>query len=163
MAHRPKRNAFARSCSMKISIGADHRGFEHKEFIKRAVKIQGETIEWIDVGCTPPNMCDYPGPAKAVAKDVKAGIVELGVLLCGSGVGVSIVANRFAKVYTALAWSEETAKLAREHDFANILAIPADFVSKELAVTMVQTWLQTEFLEGRHRNRIDMIDAIGGL
>ena len=144
---------------MKIAIGADHRGFEHKDYIQKELHEQ----EWIDVGAFNDERSDYPEFAKLVAPLVAKGEVDFGVLICGSGVGMAIVANRFARVYAALAWDVSSARLSREHDKSNILVIPSDFVSKEQSVQMIKQWLSAVFRQGRYQERIDMIDVLGGL
>ncbi len=148
---------------MRIAIGADHRGFEHKNYIKEQVNIPDKTIDWIDVGCFDAQYCDYPEFAILVAQSMKQKKADWGVLICGSGIGMAITANRFNEIYAALVWNEEVACLSKEHDKANVLVLPSDFVTLEQSVTMVQRWLIAEFLGGRYQKRIDMIDALGGL
>ena len=144
---------------MKITIGADHRGFEHKDYIKKEL----HEYEWADVGAFNDERSDYPEFAQLVAPLVANGQADFGVLICGSGVGMAIAANRFAKVYAALAWDVPSACLSREHDKSNVLVIPSDFVTKEQSVHMIKAWLQAEFRGGRYQKRIDMIDELGGL
>jgi len=148
---------------MKIAIGTDHRGFAMKEFIKKQVAIPDQEISWVDVGCNTDQACDYPEFAILVAQQVQAKQVDYGVLLCGSGIGMAIAANRFAGIFAALVWNEETARSAREHDHANVLVLPADFISPEQAVTMITAWLQASFQEGRHRKRVEQINSLGGV
>lgn len=148
---------------MKIAIGSDHRGFELKQYVQEKSNQFNQKISWFDVGCFSLERCDYPEPSRLVALEVQAKMVDAGILLCGSGVGVSIAANRFRGVYAALVWDEETARLAKEHDLANVLVLPADFISKEQALAMVKAWLDATFLEGRYRKRIDMVDTFGGI
>jgi len=144
---------------MKIAIGTDHRGFSYKEFIKKNLKkINNQIIEWSDVGCYSSDTCDYPIFAKLVAQAVQSGEADLGILLCGSGVGVSIAANRFKGIYAGLAWNEETARLGKEHDNVNVLVFPADVVSEEMLIPMITAWLQASFLGGRYQKRLEMID-----
>ena len=148
---------------MNIVIGTDHRGFKQKEYIKSELSIPGNTISWIDVGCFSSESCDYPSFAKKVAQIIQSGKAEHGILLCGSGVGISIAANRFSGIYAALVWNEDSARLSRQHDKANVLVLPADFVSNEKAVAMIKTWLGATFLGNRHQQRIDIIDSFGGV
>lgn len=148
---------------MKIVIGTDHHGFKQKEYIKKELSIPGETISWIDVGCFSLESCDYPPFAKKVAQTIQSGKADRGILLCGSGVGISIAANRFAGIYAALAWNEEVARLSRQHDKANVLVLPADFVSNDVSVAMIKAWLGAVFLGNKYQKRIDIIDSFGGL
>lgn len=151
--------------NMKIAIGADHRGFQLKNGIQQALTKFGEDkkIQWVDVGCFSAECCDYPLDAQQVVQAMRNGEAELGVLLCGTGAGMAITANRFAGIYASLVWTPELARLARQHDNANILVLPADYVIKEQAVAMIQAWLEASFEGGRHQRRIDEIDSCGGL
>jgi len=142
---------------MKIAIGADHRGFDHKQFLKEHVS---DSIEWIDVGTDSTRRTDYPVFAKSVAQLIQKGDVDRGILICSSGIGMAVTANRFKGVYAGLVWNEEIARMSREHDNVNILVLPSHFVSQEDAVTMVKVWLASIFLGGRYQTRIDMIDDI---
>jgi len=148
---------------MNIVIGTDHRGFKQKEYIKRELSVPGKIISWIDVGCFSSESCDYPPFAKKVAQTIQSGKAEHGILLCGSGVGISIAANRFSGIYAALVWNEDTARLSRQHDKANVLVLPADFISNDMSVAMIKAWLGATFLGNRHQKRIDIIDSFGGV
>lgn len=139
---------------MKLAIGADHRGVTYKEGIIKALS----DYQWDDVGCNDAQRCDFPLFAKKVIEIISNGQAERGILLCGSGIGMSIAANKFKSIYAALVWNVELAKLSRMHNNANILVIPADFVSLEMAIEMVRVWCQTEFLGGRYQERINLID-----
>lgn len=142
---------------MKISIGADHRGYALKELLKTNFP----EIEWLDVGTdNGDDRVDYPVFARSVCENITSGTTDRGILVCGSGVGVSIAANRFKKIYAALCWSPEVAKMARLHDNSNVLVLPADFLSEQDAIEIVKVWLQAEFLGGRYQERLDMIDLI---
>jgi len=143
---------------MKIAIGTDHRGVAHKEFIKKNLTVSGLDIIWIDVGCDTTESCHYPEFAQFVAQKIQNKEVDVGILLCGTGVGMSIAANRFGGVYAGLAWNEAVAKLNKEHDHVNVLVLPADFISHEQSVAMIAAWLQTEKLDGKYKKRIEMID-----
>lgn len=145
---------------MKIAIGADHHGFAGKEYIKQHVRIKNDPIEWIDVGTFDEERTDYPIFAQKVCQATLEGQADKGILLCGTGIGMSIAANRFENIYAGLAWNEEVARLSREDDNTNILVLPSDYVSNELMVTMVQAWLSAAFNGGRHQERIAMIDKI---
>lgn len=146
---------------MKIAIGADHRGFEIKEIIKESMTLQTDDVTWVDVGAFNTESSDYPVFAQAVCEEILNGWVDRGVLLCGTGVGIAMAANRYKKIYAALAWNREVARLSREHDFANVLVLPADYMSGEYAVACVRAWLQAEPLEDRHMRRVEMIDRLG--
>ena len=140
---------------MKISIGSDHRGYA----LKDAIIQNFPDITWIDVGTeNGKDRVDYPVFTKKVCKSILDGSVDRGILICGSGVGVSIAANRFAKIYAALCCSPEMAKIAREHDCANILALSSDFVSHGLTIKTVQAWLESNFLGGKYQDRLDMLE-----
>ncbi len=143
---------------MKIAIGSDHHGLVYKELIKKQV---AGAHSWVDVGCAVSStVCEYPEYARAVVLAMKSGEADAGILLCGTGVGMVIAANRCPGIYAGLAWNEEVARLNKEHDNVNVLVIPADYVTPEQVVSMVNAWLQAKFLGGRHQERIDMIDAV---
>ena len=150
---------------MKIAIGADHHGFQLKNEIQRSlvVDMEGRNISWIDVGCFSATRCDYPIQAKEVVVAMKTNMADFGVLLCGTGVGMAIVANRYAGIYAALVWTEELARKAREHDNANVLVLPADYITADQAIAMVKAWLLATFEGGRHQNRIEQIDTLGDI
>jgi ribose 5-phosphate isomerase B len=139
---------------MKIAIGADHRGFDLKQHLVSSL----DDIAWVDVGCDNADRSDFPRYVSLVAKQVQNKEVDGGILICGSGIGMSIAANRFDGVYAALVWNKEVARSSKEHNNANILVIPSDYVSKEETVAMIKTWQQAKFLDDRHQTRIDMID-----
>ncbi len=141
---------------MKLAIGADHRGYEHKECIKKELS----AITWSDVGAYDDQRSDYPVFAQRACLSLLRGDVDYAVLICGTGVGMSIVANRYKKVYAALVWSDEIAKQSKAHDAANVLVIPSDYVTCEQAVSMVRVWAKTEFEAGRYLERRAMIDGI---
>lgn len=147
---------------IKIAIASDHRGFEHKAVIQKGVSISESKIEWIDVGCFSAERTDYPPFAYEAVQLIKNGNADLGVLLCGSGVGMTIAANRFSHIYAALVWDTITAVRAKEEDKANVLSLPADYITPEQAVAMVIAWLGAEFLQGRYQERIAMVDRWKG-
>lgn len=140
---------------MKITIGSDHRGYALKEFLKKNFS----EFEWQDVGTDNGDRTDYPIFAKKVCSLIRDKKVELGILICGSGVGIAMAANRFSKIYAALCWSPEVARVAREHDYSNVLVLPSDFVSNEDALKIVKAWMGAKFLGGRYQARLDMIDG----
>ena len=139
---------------MKISIGADHRGYA----LKQQLISHFSQYTWLDRGTASIDRCDYPCYAAAVATDVQSGATEWGVLLCGSGVGMSIAANRYRGVYAALCWNTDIARLAKEKDGSNVLVLPADFVSHDQAIAMVETWLNSRFEAGVYAHRLEMIE-----
>lgn len=140
---------------MKIAIGSDHRGFEAKERIKALLNELGAEI--LDHGTNSRDACDYPDLALRVAQDVAEGRAERGVLLCGSGVGMSITANKVRGIRAALCHDELTVQLSRRHNDANVLCMPADLVGDALMKSMVRNWLETEFEGGRHARRVAKI------
>ena len=140
----------------KIAIGSDHGGFELKAIITKYLK--EKDIEFKDFGTFDKESCDYPVFAKKVAQAVSEREFDRGILVCGSGIGVSIAANKVKGVRAALCWNEETARLSREHNNSNIICMGERQLDSELALEMVKTWLQTDFEGGRHQKRIDMID-----
>ncbi|GAB5046803.1 ribose 5-phosphate isomerase B [Thermodesulfovibrio sp. TK110] len=143
---------------MKVAIGSDHAGFELKEIISRMVKNMG--YELIDMGTGSSCSVDYPDYAEAVAKAVSQGSVERGILICGTGIGMSIVANKFKNVRAALCNDLFTAKMSRLHNDANILCIGGRVVGKDLAMEIVNVWFNTPFEGGRHSRRIEKINLI---
>lgn len=139
----------------KISIGSDHAGFSHKNAIITYLKKCNYEI--IDHGTYSVSSVDYPDFIHPVAYDVAEARSEIGIILCGSGNGAAISANKHQEIRAALCWKRELAMLARMHNDANILAIPARFVSIKLAIEMVKVFLSTQFEGGRHQIRIEKI------
>ena len=140
----------------KMAIGSDHRGLLYKQTIKKLLKL----YQWTDVGTYQAERTDFPGYANKVVQLIQSKEVAEGVLLCGSGNGMAITANRHKGIYAALAFNSEIAVLSRQHNNANILVIPSDFVSLEMALAMITAWQEAKFLDGRYQERIDMIDAL---
>lgn len=140
---------------MKIAIGNDHAGTDYKFSIVEYLKSQG--IEVINHGTDSTESVDYPDFVHPVATDVEEGKADFGIVICGSGNGASMAANKHKGIRSALCWTSEIAKLAREHNNANILGIPARFTSLPQAVDMVKTFLKTDFEGGRHEKRIGKI------
>jgi len=140
---------------MKISIGSDHRGYPAKQRIKALLLELGAKVT--DHGTDTAESCDYPDIGFAVASDVANGQAERGVLFCGSGIGMSITANKVPGVRAALCHDELTAQMARRHNDANVLCLPADLVGDALMQSIVKVWLQTEFEGGRHARRVQKI------
>jgi ribose 5-phosphate isomerase B len=139
---------------MKIAIGADHGGFQMKEMVKEFVSSLGHEID--DAGCFSLESVDYPEFAKIVSEKVQNGACDTGILICGTGIGMSLVANRFSAVRAALCHDEYTARLSREHNNANILCLGARVIGDGVAQGVVKTWLETDFAGGRHQRRIDL-------
>ena len=140
-----------------IAIGADHAGFEMKEFIISF--LEGKGLLFKDFGTPSADSVDYPDFAHPVAAAVEKGESSFGILLCGSGNGVAITANKHNGIRAALCWDDEIASLARRHNNANILCIPARFVSEDIAEEMVEMFLKTAFEAGRHAGRVDKISC----
>lgn len=140
---------------LKIAIGADHGGFELKEKIVEYLKLND--YEFKDFGTFSNDSCDYPKIAKDVALEVHCNNFDRGIIVCGSGIGVSIMANRFKNVRAALCWDLTTAKLSRSHNDANILCLGQRVTDAKLVLEMVDLWLKTEFEGGRHQRRVDML------
>jgi len=143
---------------MTIAIGSDHAGYEYKEYFKSKIEKWGHTV--IDLGPTSDASVDYPDFAHPVAQSVEKKEAALGVLICGSGNGVCMTANKHQDIRAALCWDEDIAKLARLHNDANIICLPARFVSKKKAQKMVDVFLKTEFEGGRHSNRVNKIGCV---
>lgn len=140
---------------MNIAIGADHRGFAYKTAI---MKKGFKDITWIDEGTFDDTRTDYPLFAQKVAQRLVNREAQRGILICGSGVGMAMAANRYQGIYAAVVWNTEIARVSRTDDNSNVLVIPSDFVSLDVALAMISVWLSTEFLEGRYQQRISMID-----
>ena len=138
-----------------LALGSDHAGFKLKEFLKKYLSEKG--FEIIDFGTKSIDSVDYPDFAHPVAKAVNDKEFETGILICGSGNGVNIVANKYPNVRAALCWLEEIAELARKHNNANILSLPARYISFEESIKIVDLFLSTTFEGGRHQTRIDKI------
>ncbi len=139
-----------------IPIGADHAGYPLKERLVAELRSLG--YEPLDVGTSGPDSVDYPDFAHDVAGKVERGEAARGVLLCGSGLGMAYAANRHPGVRAAVAWNPHVARLAREHNDANVLVLPARFVDEAEGVQILKTWLSTGFEGGRHARRVDKIE-----
>ena len=142
---------------MKISIGSDHAGFELKQNLINYLSKQNIQVK--DNGCFNLERADYPDYAHPVAEHVENNPGTLGILLCGSGNGINMTANKHQAIRSALCWKKEIAELARQHNDANIIALPARFISIEEAIEMVDAFLSTEFEGGRHAKRVDKISC----
>ncbi|MEX1187495.1 MAG: ribose 5-phosphate isomerase B [Gemmatimonadaceae bacterium] len=140
----------------RIPIAADHAGFAMKEQLKRELEALG--YEPVDLGARSEQASDYPEFAHAVAKLVSSGEARRGVLLCGSGIGMDIAANRHSGVRAALAWEPAIAELSRRHNDSNVLVLPSRFMSADDAAAALKVWLETGFEGGRHQRRVDKIE-----
>jgi ribose 5-phosphate isomerase B len=142
----------------KIALGADHAGFEEKEQIKKTLDDLG--VEYTDMGTTSADSVDYPDYAKKVADAVSDGEFEQGLLVCGSGTGMAIAANKVHGVRAAVAWSPDIARLARQHNDANVLSLPARFSTPDEMDKIVRAWFAADFEGGRHERRVEKITEI---
>ena len=142
---------------MNVAIGSDHAGFRYKELIKDVLTSQGHTVT--DFGTDSPESVDYPLFIRPVAEAVSRGAFDRGIVLGGSGNGEAMVANRVRGVRCSLCWNVESARLAREHNDANVLSLGERLVSWETVLAILEVWLTTEFEGGRHVRRIQQIDA----
>lgn len=138
-----------------IALGADHAGYEYKDLLKPILESMG--YQYVDFGTNSADSVDYPDFAHPVASSVEEGKAVKGILICGSGNGVCLTANKHQGIRAALCWTKELAELARQHNDANVLCIPARFVSFEVATDMVKAFLTTDFEGGRHQNRVNKI------
>jgi ribose 5-phosphate isomerase B len=138
-----------------VLMASDHAGFEMKEFIRRSLETKGYIMK--DYGTFSNESMDYPDAIHPLAHQINIGNYFMGIILCGSGNGVNMVANKYPYVRSALCWMEEIASLARKHNDANILALPARFVDKQKALEIAMVFLNTNFEGGRHLNRIQKI------
>jgi len=142
---------------MRLTIGSDHAGFAHKQVIAEHLRQQGHTV--IDVGPQNADSVDYPDYAKAACRAIIDGAADGGVLICGSGIGIAISANKIPGIRCALIYNQDTARLAKEHNNAQVVAIGARFIPVDQAIAMVDTWLAATF-EARHQRRLDKIHAL---
>jgi len=141
-----------------IAVGSDHGGLDLKEAIKSALAARGLDVD--DYGTDNGDSVDYPDFAEKVAAAVSRGDIELGILVCGTGIGMSIVANKFPAVRAALATDEFMAQMAKEHNNANILVLGGRVLAEDLAVKMVNVWLDSTYEAGRHQRRLDKISRL---
>ncbi len=136
-------------------MACDHAGYELKEYLKKVLARKG--YEVVDFGTNSPESMDYPDTAHPLAEAVEAGKVDFGVSMCGSGNGITMTLNKHQKVRAALCWKPEIAALAKQHNNANILSMPARFISRKMAVRILEAYLGAEFEGGRHQRRIEKI------
>ena len=140
---------------MQFSIGNDHAGVDYKEAIVSYLTSKGHEV--LNHGTDSEDSVDYPDFIHPVAQDVSSKKAGLGIIICGSGNGASMTANKYQDIRSALCWSKEIVALARQHNNANILSLPARFISIPQAIAMVEVYINTDFEGGRHQNRIDKI------
>jgi ribose 5-phosphate isomerase B len=143
---------------MKIALGADHRGYNAKTHIRALLQEMG--LDVADFGTNSMKSMDYPDPAAAAARAVQQGECDLGVLFCGTGIGMCITANKIHGIRAALCHDELTAEMSRRHNNSNVLCLPADLVGNALMRRIVEVWLKTPFEGGRHQARVDKITDI---
>ena len=143
---------------MKIAIASDHAGYEEKERLKPLLNELG--IQYEDLGTTSTASVDYPDYARKVGEEVASGHVEQGLLVCGSGTGMAIAANKVPGVRAAVAWNEEIARLAREHNDANVLSLAARYTTPEENANIVRAFFNAKFDGGRHSRRVEKISEI---
>lgn len=143
---------------MKIAIGSDHRGYEVKTKIIEHLKKLGH--ESVDCGAHDCNSIDYPDIATAVAEKIVNGEVDRGILICGSGIGMAITANKFPGVRAATCHDDLTAEMSRRHNNVNVMCLSADLLGERLIDRMVDLWITTEFEKGRHQRRVDKITEV---
>ncbi|GIM54678.1 ribose 5-phosphate isomerase B [Capnocytophaga cynodegmi] len=143
---------------MKIAIGNDHAGPDYKKAI--VAYLESQNIEVLNFGTDTFDSVDYPDFGHKVAQAVISGKADLGIVICGSGNGIAITANKYKEIRCALCWTKEIAALARQHNDANVVSIPARFTAVEQAVEIVKTFLNTDFEGGRHTNRVNKISCM---
>ncbi len=143
---------------MKLGVASDHAGFGLKEEIKKALEAEGHSVE--DFGCHNEESCDYPDYAHKLCEALEGEACERGVLVCGTGLGMSYTANRYKGVRAALCTTAEMAKMSREHNDANVLVLGARVIEADLAREILKVWLETPFEGGRHLRRIRKIDGL---
>ena len=141
---------------MKVAVGCDHGGIDLKNQVVR--QLHHDQIQVLDMGCDTHDSVDYPFYARAVCSAVLSGEADFGILLCGTGIGMSMAANRMKGIRAALCHEQFTARMSREHNNANVLCLGARVIGPGLALEMVKTWLGTEFAGGRHLRRIEMFN-----
>ncbi|MBQ9522513.1 MAG: ribose 5-phosphate isomerase B [Paludibacteraceae bacterium] len=141
--------------SLRIALASDHAGYALKQKVMQHLTAEGATIH--DVGCYSTESCDYPDFAHPLAAAVEKGEYDFGITICSTGNGICMTANKHQGIRAALCWEVRLAELARQHNNANVLGLPANFVSEELALKMVDTFFSTDFEGGRHERRVNKI------
>jgi ribose 5-phosphate isomerase B len=146
---------------LRIAIGADHRGLDHKKNMILKEIVETTFIRWFDVGTYSDERTDYPVIVNKLVDIMRGEKISHGIMLCGSGVGASIAANRYHGIYAGLCWNAHVARLAKEDDNINVLVLPADFIQQDFEIDeIIHAWLTSEFKGGRYQKRLDMIDNI---
>lgn len=145
---------------IRIAIGADHRGYVLKDILKRVRTVGEKHIEWEDCGTFNEMRTDYPIYTKAVVDALKQKKAECGVLICGSGIGMSIAANRFPGMRAGLVWTPEVARAAKEDDNVNLLVLPADYLDDATARACVMEWLVSKFKHEEYQQRLDLLEEL---
>lgn len=140
---------------MTLAIGCDHAGYVYKDAIKEMLQEAGHEV--LDMGTDSPDSVDYPDFVHPVAEAIKMGQATMGIVLCGSANGVAMTANKHQHIRAAVCWNEEVAQLARQHNNANVIALPCRFITEEQALQFVRLFVGTAFEGGRHQRRIDKI------
>lgn len=140
---------------MKIAIGGDHAGYEYKNSLKKYLEEKGHQVE--DFGPSTDESCDYPDIAHPLAKSIEEGNNTLGIAICGSGNGINMTLNKHQDIRSALCWNSELASLARQHNNANVIAIPSRFIELDIAKNCVDAFISQEFEGGRHERRVNKI------
>ena len=143
---------------MKIAIGCDHAGFSIKNAVKAHLESKG--FETIDVGTNSADSCHYPVYANALCEKILGGEAELGILICGTGIGMSMAANKVKGIRCAKIDNVKEARLAKEHNDANVCVLPCDYISTEKIIEIINTFLTTEFMGGKHQIRVEELDKI---
>lgn len=143
--------------NLRIAIGGDHAGFDHKKYILRW--LQEQNYATADFGAYTAESMDYPDAAHPLAAAIEEGKHDVGILICGSGNGVCMTANKHQGIRAGLVWNTEVAELIKMHNNANVICLPARFISEELALDCVKTFLKTEFEGGRHQRRVDKMSC----
>ncbi|MGA1583866.1 MAG: ribose 5-phosphate isomerase B [Saprospiraceae bacterium] len=138
-----------------VALGADHAGYSYKEIIRASLESEGYAV--LDFGTDSEDSVDYPDFVHPAMEAIEGGKADIGIILCGTGNGVAITANKHTGIRAALCWSEEITELARQHNDANVLALPTRFISRDEALAMVNTFLSTPFEGGRHSRRVGKI------
>ncbi|MGC8602800.1 MAG: ribose 5-phosphate isomerase B [Desulfomonilaceae bacterium] len=141
-----------------VLIGSDHAGFFLKELIKQKLTTEGYSV--IDVGCFSESSCDYPVFAADLCKQIQNGAATRGILICGTGIGMSMAANRAKGIRAALCANEYQARMSRAHNNSNVLCLGSRVLGQDLAFSILEVWLKTEFEGGRHKRRVDLIESL---
>lgn len=142
---------------MNIAIASDHAGFDLKNYIKKKYKLKQQSLIFEDFGTNSNESCDYPEYVHPLAQKINAGNFDFGILICGSANGVAITANKYEKIRAAICWNIEITKLARLHNNANVICLPARFIEAKFALQLLDVFLTTKFEAGRHQRRVEKI------